>query len=573
MQHDLPLTDALSPAVRQAIDTLAGEGEAGERGSVFTKDSVVDAILDLCGYTEREALASKRLLEPASGDGRFLLAALRRLLCSYRSAGGSLNDAHLELADSIRAVELHLSSYEQTRRQVAEELTAHGLATWQAETLCDRWLRQGDFLLGPLAEFDVIVGNPPYVRQERIPNALLEVYRRRFETLYDRADLYVLFYERCLKHLKRGGVLGFICANRWIKNKYGGPLRRMVAEGFHLRAYIDMERADAFDDQVDAYPAITIIERASARPTIVALGSRDDADSLSDIVSDIVTGERDNGAIVRLSGVTNGRDPWLLDAPAVLPIVRSLERRLPTIEEAEAQIRIGVATGCDRVYIGAYDALPVEPARKLKLAVGKDLQGGRLVWGGKGVVNPWTTDGRLASLDEHPLFAAYVRAHRKALAARHTARKAPDKWYRTIDRIHPQLAGREKLLIPDIKGDSTVVYDPGGLYPHHNLYCVTSEVWSLRALQALLRSSVTLMFIAAYGVRMAGGFLRFQAQYLRRVRVPALGSLSDLEISRLEAVAEVQDQRRVDEAAFAAYGLSDQEQAAVSVFAQDARAS
>jgi hypothetical protein len=67
------------------------------------------------------------------------------------------------------------------------------------------------------------------VRQERIPGPLLEEYRRRYRTIYDRADLYVPFYERGLALLAEGGRLGFICANRWLKNKYGGPLRKVAA--------------------------------------------------------------------------------------------------------------------------------------------------------------------------------------------------------------------------------------------------------------------------------------------------------------------------------------------------------
>ena len=65
-----------------------------------------------------------------------------------------------------------------------------------ADTLCKSWLIRDDFLLARIEnDFDFVVGNPPYVRQERIPTALLNEYRRRFRTLYDRADLYVPFFD------------------------------------------------------------------------------------------------------------------------------------------------------------------------------------------------------------------------------------------------------------------------------------------------------------------------------------------------------------------------------------------
>lgn len=65
------------------------------------------------------------------------------------------------------------------------------------------------------------------------------------------------------------------------------------------------------------------------------------------------------------------------------------------------------------------------------------------------------------------------------------AEKNPRGWYRTIDRIYPALTCREKLPIPDIKGDASIVYEEGKLYPHHNLYFITSDEWDVHALQAV----------------------------------------------------------------------------------------
>ncbi len=56
--------------------------------------------------------------------------------------------------------------------------------------------------------FDFVVGNPPYVRQELIPAPLLAEYRRRYQTMYDRADLYIPFIERSLSLLAEDGALG-----------------------------------------------------------------------------------------------------------------------------------------------------------------------------------------------------------------------------------------------------------------------------------------------------------------------------------------------------------------------------
>src|SRR5690606_32197467 len=140
-----------------------------------------------------------------------------------------------------RAVELHRVTFEGTRRKVITRLQAAGISQADAEALAVQWLVYGDFLLIPLeGTFDVVIGNPPYVRQELIADALMAEYRRRYRTIYDRADIYIPFIERSLNSLNKTGQLSFICADRWMKNRYGGPLRKMVADGFHLKIFVDM---------------------------------------------------------------------------------------------------------------------------------------------------------------------------------------------------------------------------------------------------------------------------------------------------------------------------------------------
>lgn len=212
--------------VEAAVAQLAATSEIG-RGAVFTKPDVVEAILDLCGYTSDQPLHRKRLLEPSFGAGDFLIPAIQRLLIAFVRHGGHITAAHLELKDAIRAVELHGSTFEHTRTLVRDMLLRRGVTEHGASLLCNAWLICDDFLLSELdGTFDFVIGNPPYVRQERIPDALLKEYRRRFQTLYDRADLYVPFFERALDLLSPSGVVGYICANRWLKNRYGGPRGR-----------------------------------------------------------------------------------------------------------------------------------------------------------------------------------------------------------------------------------------------------------------------------------------------------------------------------------------------------------
>lgn len=561
------------PAVSSALDTLSRSDDTRARGAVFTKPEVVRGILDLCGYTSSRNLSRERFLDPAFGHGEFLVEAVRRLIRSCERRKVPTSRWLTSLRDRVRGVELHTETFDFTRDQIVGELREHGMRRQQAVVLTDAWLHRDDFLLVDLAHsFSVIAGNPPYVRQERVPAPLLAEYKKRFSTLYDRADLYVLFYERGLDLLSAGGTLGYICANRWIKNKYGSPLREKIADGFHLKSYINLDGQNPFTEEVDAYPAITLIKRAPQAPTTIVRAPVG-MPKLKVFFRAAAKPKEHRKLATSARGVTNGRDPWLVDAPQIVNVVRRLEREFPTIEADNSRITIGVASGADRIYIGNYEELPVEPDRKLPLAMSSDITGDSLAWSGRGIVNPWLESGELAKLTDFPKFAEYLRANHDQLAKRHVARKSPRAWYRTIDKIYPSLTHQPKLLIPDIKGDATVIHDDGKLYPHHNLYVVTSERWDLRALQAVLKSSVALTLVAAYSTRMAGGFLRFQAQYLRRIRIPAWESLSARQRTDLAAVGASADLTTIDGVVFDAFGLSQRARTALTRFAAQNRVS
>jgi hypothetical protein len=270
--------------------------------------------------------------------------------------------------------------------------------------------------------------------------------------------------------------------------------------------------------------------------------------------------------------LTSGGDaPWLLDDVPRLRLLRRLEAAFPTLEEAGCKVGIGVATGCDRVFIDDLDALPVESERKLPLVMARDLVDGRIVWRGKGVLNPFEADGSLADLGRYPRFAAYLKQHHDAVAGRHVASRSGADWYRTIDRIYPELVAQPKLLVPDIKGEAVFVLDEGGYYPHHNLYYVTSNDWDLRALRCVLRSSLSVMIVATYCTRMAGGFLRFQAQYLRRLRLPRWEHVPESLRRALSDAADVADPNTLDAPVFELFGLDAVEAALVQRIAEDAQ--
>jgi len=538
--------------------------DADARGAFYTRPEVVGFILNLIGYQSETPLFRRRILEPSFGGGDFLHPIVDRLLESFAHFGRC--EHFTVLRNAIRAVELHRPTYVDTCNRVLKQLAQAGFTSTEAEDLTRHWLVCGDFLLTQLGgSFDYVAANPPYVRQELIPAALLSEYRRRYRTIYDRADLYVPFIERSLSLLGDGGVAGFICSDRWMKNRYGGPLRSFVADAFHLQCYVDMTGTDAFHSEVTAYPAITVLRRARPGTTRIARQPRVDVDNLATLAHDLFSPRlRPGGPVTEMESVVNGNEPWLIDASGMLETVRLLECRYPTLEEAGCKVGIGVATGADQAFIGEWNTLDVESDRKLPLVTTEDIRTGEVAWLGRGVINPFGQDGRLVDLTLYPRLKRYLEDRRDIIASRHCARKTPNNWYRTIDRIWEGLAGTPKLLIPDIKGGSHVVYEDGRFYPHHNLYYVTSEAWDLRALQAVLLSRISLAIVAAYSTKMRGGYLRFQAQYLRRIRLPRWTDVPGIMRTRLSAAAEKRDLDACDQAAFDLYGMNNQERAVLA---------
>jgi hypothetical protein len=540
--------------VTGALAALAMSGHE-ERGAVFTRREVVDFILDLVGYTSEQPLQERRLLEPAFGHGDFLVPAVERLLTSYAGA-----DPVADLADAIRGFEIHADSVRKTRGRLIAVFIAHGHDAAVGERLCNRWLVEADYLLSELRpRFTHVVGNPPYVRQEMVADILMAEYRARYPTIFDRADLYIPFIEHSLRLLESVGRLAFICSDRWMKNRYGGPLRALIASGYHLAAYVDMVDTPAFETDVIAYPAITVIVREPGNTTRIAQRPEIERDNLKRLAHGL-RGEIQTHDVTVANAIVRGSEPWILHAPDRTGLVRRLEACFPTLEETGCQVGIGVATGADKVYIAPYDALDIEADRKLPLVTTKDIRDGEVAWRGLGLVNPFDEDGRLVSLADYPRLRAYLERHEPAIRARNVARRSPDAWFRTIDRIHPALAQRPKLLIPDIKGAAHIVLEEGHLYPHHNLYYIVSDSWDLKALRAVLLSGIANLFVSAYSVKMAGGHLRFQAQYLRRIRLPTWDTIAPVLRTALLDAAHADDLARCRTVVNEIYGLTPAEQ-------------
>jgi adenine-specific DNA-methyltransferase len=550
--------EQLELLIGPSVDAPDPQETGIQYGEVFTRRWIVELILDMVGYKPHRDLGSETILEPSCGTGAFLMPIVERLIESAHQHGRAFES----LGTAVRAYDLLEANAEVARKSVAQTLEEAGASEPTAWKLATEWIRTGDFLLADTAVgVDYLVGNPPYIRLEGVAPKTMETYRRLYPTMRGRSDIYVGFIEKGLTLLRPGGRLSLICSDRWMRNQYGSKLREFVSRRFAVDAVITMHDVGAFDDQVSAYPAIVLLRNGPGGASIVAEAGREfgpaEASRLSAWMAEPErTGfETTTVAATRLNVWPHGPDLWPAASPQRLRIVADLERRFPSLENrlAGTRVGIGLATGCDELYLTDNPDL-VEADRLLPMLKAADLASGIREWSGTYLINPWDENG-LVDLANYPQLAGHLERNQDRLRGRHIARSRPRTWYRTIDRVDPLLASRPKLLIPDLKAASHPVLDEGGFYPHHNLYFVVSDVWDLEVLGGLLLSDIANLFVGTYCVKMRGGCYRFQAQYLRRIRVPDPSSLTD---SQREGLASAFRARDVDEAtriALQVYGI------------------
>lgn len=533
--------------------SLAWGNSGAEKGEVFTNPNIVNFMLKTSGI-ERDILQPEtRILEPSCGQGEFVLAIAKEL-CKKAKLNGIVNSNVFN--SLVTAYEISSESIANAKNKTLQILSST-FSFEESKTLVESWYKNTDFLIDTdQSLFTHIIGNPPYVRIENIPLELLKMYREKFSTMKERADLYIPFFEKSLSLLKDDGVLSFICTDRWTKNRYGSSLRKLISSSYQLDLFVDMYGQNAFQSEVLTYPAITQISNRKSKKTLIIHNPKIN-EPFANTVANYLNGDEVEvvGGIVRKNVVISDK-PWVFGSSDELKLIARLENEFPLIEEAGCEIFIGAATGNNKIYFVS-DELDIEPCRKIPMVKAGDIKDGFHKNAYQFIVNTYDTNGVL-DLTQYPKLQEYLESHSSVLKSRHVAKNNPNTWFKTIDRVYPERARREKLLIPDIKSQLTVVYSKG-FHPNNSIYYICSNSWSLRALQAVLLSGLGQLFVSVYSTKVSGGNLRFQAQHLRKIRLPLWEDIPeniriDLETSAIEG-----DFLKARDIVFYLYGFTENE--------------
>lgn len=487
----------------------------GMHGDVFTNKEVVEFMLDLVGYTEERDLREISVLEPSCGEGEFILEILKRLRNSAKKFGFAFKTAALR----------NVSGFDLDFKKI--EICKIRINTTFPEFCISDIVNAKDFLSTDLSPCDIIVGNPPYVRYERLTDSMKKDYKQKFKTFHYRSDLYIPFYEKSLMNLKSGGVHCFICSNRWLKCEYGRKLRKLIAGSFHVSHIINLEKATPFQEDVSAYTNIVVINN-SLNTSGVHVAECDDTKELERLK--YIIKEQPYG------------DDWsniFREAPA---------DKLISIEGMGAKIGIGVATGATKIFIGHHLKGKIEDSLLIPAIDSSNLRGNKLIWDNKFLLNPYAVDKKLINLELYPKCKQYLEGYKGILNGRHIAKNNPANWYQTIDMIDRKLTSKPKILLPDMSGNNKIFIDEGQFYPLHNIYYITGlKIDKLKVLAAILMSSSTRKQLSEITTTMNGGFPRWQSQHLRKLLLPNILTMSKSTCDKLMQLYDKTDIIGIDE--------------------------
>ena len=375
--------------------------------------------------------------------------------------------------------------------------------------------------------FDIVVANPPYVRQELIKD-LKPVLKITYPTVYNgTADLYCYFYARAVQLLKPGGTLAFISPNKWFRAGYGANFRRYIAEQCQVHSITDFGDLPVFESAT-TYPMIFVSQKGksgkSTRFTLVK--------SLSEPYPDVLALVKRDGSELPTDAL-RGAD-WMLTDATNANRLRKMERSgIPLGKYVSGKIYRGVLTGFNDAFIItgkkraeliAQDPNSVEIIKPL--AVGKDIKR----WGiaQRDVWLIFTRRG--ISIDDYPAIKAHLSEWQTQLEPRPRDWDKDEKgewpgrkpgnyrWYEIQDDVayHAQF-GKPKILYPDIALEPRFALDRTGAFLGNTGYFFPSE--DLFLLGVLNSRAVTEYYVEK-SAQIRGGYLRFFSQYVESIPVP-----------------------------------------------------
>ncbi len=267
--------------------------------------------------------------------------------------------------------------------------------------------------------FDVVLGNPPYVRQEWITDQK-PALKARYASYDGAADLYVYFFERALNLLRPGGRMGYVVTNKWLRAGYAANLRGLLTDpaAAWVEGVVDLGHAKQVFPDADVFPSLLFARKptdAAPPPRVrVCVLPRDQLR-----VDDLDRQLEEEGFDLPRGDL--GRDAWSLEPPAAQALLAKLEAAgTPLGEYVGRQPYRGVVTGCNAAFVidaATRDRLilehPTSEAIIRPFLRGQDVNRWSADWDGQYMIFA----RRGIDIDAHPAVRGYLEEIPRSLGA------------------------------------------------------------------------------------------------------------------------------------------------------------
>ncbi len=432
------------------------------------------------------------------------------------------------------------------RKQMSSLLQTVGLSAEQSRQLAswdpydqNAWAAFFDpeWMFGLTEGFEVVMGNPPYVRIQVLnrtaPNQI-EWFKQHYSAASKgNYDLYVVFVERSLQLLAPHGQLAFILPHKFFNTQYGEPLRKLLADGKHLRQVVHFGDQQIFPGATN-YVCLLFLAKAGADACRWVR-----ADDLPAWLATACGPEAALPAARFTPAEWNfavGRNAGLFEKLLQMPVL--LGRLADRISQ-------GIRTSANEVYVldaiaersGMLTAFSkqlnkevlVERKAVYRFLAGREIKAYSIQSSGKVVLIPYDLcDGKSVIIpigvltDRFPKATAYLKANKDLLEGRENGRMRGACWYGFIYPKNLEVMGSPKLLVPDIADRTAFAYDEKGEYAFTSGYGIIFKPnlkESPKYLLGLLNSHLLDWFWKRVSTPLRGGFYRYFTQFIEQLPI------------------------------------------------------
>lgn len=542
---------ALDPAGKKAIEPLNGkEVKRKEQGIFYTPTFVVRYIVQqtLGKLLQEGADPYKiRVLDPACGSGSFLIEAfdvLDRWIAQYGTADDKAHPRVRRLRilqenifgvdldpQAVEVAQLNLllrAAYERGRLPMLENIRVGNSLVDDPEVAGEvafNWEEQFPQIMAA-GGFDVVIGNPPYVRQELLGDLFKEYAQDHFQTYFGTADLYVYFVEQAHRLLGEDGYFGMITSNKFIRANYGRNLREFLAKRARLLALIDFGELPVFREAA-TFPAILITQKriVERQQFVHAAIKRLEFESLEEEVNAVGT---------LLDERSLNGSGWTLAQSSELAIMEKMRNvSVPLRSYVNNQVYRGIITGYNKAFVidkPTRNRLIAEDAKSAEIikpfVVGDDVRKYRinfqeqyLIFARRGI-----------QIEDYPAIKRYLEQFKERLLPKPrdwqgnewTGRKPGDyQWYEIQDPVdYFAEFEKPKIVYPDIAKESRAAFDASGLYLANTIYFIPSDdLYLLGLLNSKLIFTYYKRIAAVLGDADQGGRLRWFRQDVEKLPI------------------------------------------------------